>query len=66
MGKNSDLHPPFLSPRLSTWTQKQDTGFTSVLDHKEGILSLLYSREHLDTKRRDYDKDYEEKFNHYA
>lgn len=46
------------------WTQKQNTGFISVLDHKEGFYPL-YSTEHLDTKRRDYDKDYEEAFVYY-
>lgn len=46
------------------WTQKQDIGFTSVLNNKEGF-NPLYSTEYLDTKRRDYDKDYEEEFVHY-
>ncbi|MCW8822378.1 MAG: diguanylate cyclase [Sulfurovum sp.] len=47
-----------------SWTQKQDTGFTSVLNNKEGF-GPLYSTEYLDTKRRDYDNDYEEEFVHY-
>lgn len=46
------------------WTLEQRTGFKSVLDSKEGVYPF-YSTEHLDTKRRDYDKDYEEEFVHY-
>ncbi len=63
MGKNSDLHPHSYHQDYP-WTQKQDTGFTSGLDHKEGLYPL-YSRYYLDAKRRDYDGDTKEKFVHY-
>ena len=43
------------------WTKVQNLGFKSVLDNEEGIYPL-YSTEHLDTKRRAYDKEYEEEF----
>ena len=44
-----------------SWTEKQNTAFSSVLNSKEGFYPL-YSIEHLDTKRREYDKEYEEEF----
>ena len=44
-----------------SWTEKQNRAFTSVLNSKEGFYPL-YSIEHLDTKRREYDKEYEEEF----
>lgn len=43
------------------WTKSQRTGFRTVLNHS-GNLYPLYSDEYLDTKRRNFDPDYEKNF----
>ena len=46
------------------WTQQQYLGFKSVLNDSETLFPQ-YSTEHIDAKRRGYDKDYEEEITHY-
>lgn len=46
------------------WTKNEDNGFREVLNSAENLYPL-YSAEYLDTKRRHFDKDYEESFIHY-
>ena len=46
------------------WTQQQSFGFKSVLNGTEELFPL-YSTEHIDTKRRVLDKEYEQELTHY-
>ena len=46
------------------WTQQQSFGFKSVLNNTEELFPL-YSTEHIDTKRRVLDKNYEQELTHY-
>ncbi len=46
------------------WTQQQDIGFKSVLADGDALFPL-YSTEHIDAKRRSFDKDYEKELLHY-
>ncbi|MCX6074320.1 MAG: diguanylate cyclase [Campylobacterales bacterium] len=46
------------------WTKAQRIGFREVLNNAPNLYPL-YSAEYLDTKRRSYDKNYEDDFLHY-
>ncbi len=46
------------------WSSNQDRGFKEVLDGDEKLFPL-YSTEYIDSKRRGFDKAYEEEFVHY-
>lgn len=43
------------------WTKSQRTGFRTVLNNAENLYPL-YSTEYLDTKRRNFDENYEKSF----
>ena len=46
------------------WSATQNIGFRNVLDNDKTFYPL-YSTEYLDSKRRGFDKDYEEEFVHF-